>query len=384
VPLPANYVRGIDMQKRDFEVGLVSYLGGVQRRPGWWYYYLYAAAVKMPLGTWFLGAIAFALTLRRRRAPGAADELVLWAPALVVLALVSSQTGFNRHIRYVLPALPFYIIWASKSGCLIAGPRRAYAACILLAATGSAASSLAVYPHSLSYFNEAAGGPAHLLDSNIDWGQDLLALRRWFDLHPEAAGLKLAYFGPTPPRLAGIDAPMPPRGPTGRREDIDRIGDLGPHPGWFAVSVNYLYGYQHSPNDGAYFTYFRLFKPVAMAGYSIYIYHLSRTEAEEARGRLGLPPIEDRGRTPAWDRAEPPDRGSLLRWPARGVRPSAPLLAARCNPWAARFSVRPGYSPSPGAHGGRLLAGTVDHGPTPRRRGPPARKLASGLRSRQR
>jgi hypothetical protein len=39
-----------------------------------------------------------------------------------------------------------------------------------------AASSLWVYPHSLSYFNEAAGGPLrgaeHLLGSNSDWGQD--------------------------------------------------------------------------------------------------------------------------------------------------------------------------------------------------------------------
>ena len=35
-------------------------------------------------------------------------------------------------------------------------------------------SSLAIYPHSLSYFNELAGGPTkghyHLIDSNIDWG----------------------------------------------------------------------------------------------------------------------------------------------------------------------------------------------------------------------
>lgn len=38
-------------------------------------------------------------------------------------------------------------------------------------------STLSVYPHSLAYFNEAAGGPEngekHLLHSNLDWGQDL-------------------------------------------------------------------------------------------------------------------------------------------------------------------------------------------------------------------
>lgn len=46
-----------------------------------------------------------------------------------------------------------------------------------------AASSLSIYPHSLSYFNESVGGPLngphHLLGSNVDWGQDLLYLEEW-------------------------------------------------------------------------------------------------------------------------------------------------------------------------------------------------------------
>ncbi len=52
-------------------------------------------------------------------------------------------------------------------------------ACPLLATISLcwlAASSLWIYPHSLSYFNESIGGPLngpeHLLGSNVDWGQD--------------------------------------------------------------------------------------------------------------------------------------------------------------------------------------------------------------------
>jgi hypothetical protein len=49
----------------------------------------------------------------------------------------------------------------------------------------SVGSSLWYYPHSLSYFNELVGGPMggpkHLLDSNIDWGQDLFYLKDWLD-----------------------------------------------------------------------------------------------------------------------------------------------------------------------------------------------------------
>jgi hypothetical protein len=40
--------------------------------------------------------------------------MVLLAPLAVILALVSSQTGFNHHLRYVLPIFPFAFIWASK------------------------------------------------------------------------------------------------------------------------------------------------------------------------------------------------------------------------------------------------------------------------------
>ena len=54
VPLPANYLRGIDEQRRDLESRWRSYLAGEWRRTGWWYYYLYALAVKVPLGIWAL------------------------------------------------------------------------------------------------------------------------------------------------------------------------------------------------------------------------------------------------------------------------------------------------------------------------------------------
>lgn len=46
-------------------------------------------------------------------------------------------------------------------------------------------SSLWLYPHSLSYFNEVIGGPLngprHLLGSNVDWGQDLRYVKWWLD-----------------------------------------------------------------------------------------------------------------------------------------------------------------------------------------------------------
>lgn len=292
VPLPENYVRGIDVQKADFEDGMWSYLCGEQKLGGWWYYYLYALALKVPLGTWLIGLSAVALTCYSRScSAGWRNELVLLAPAVVVLVLVSSQTGFSRHLRYVLPAFPFAFVWISKIARAVDLRQRSV---ITIQATGLAwlvVSSLTVYPHSMSYFNELAGGPtgghSYLVDSNIDWGQDLLHLRDWLDEHPEAHPLHLAYFGFVDPRVAGIEFEPVPPGPTSAGADIIPPENLGPRPGWYAISVNHLKGYRHYDHDRPIYTYFQRFRPAAMVGYSIYIYHINSDEANSIRCEFG-------------------------------------------------------------------------------------------------
>ena len=51
VPLPLDYLQGIDCQRNDFEVGGRSYLHGRWAPRGWWYYYLIGLGIKTPLGT---------------------------------------------------------------------------------------------------------------------------------------------------------------------------------------------------------------------------------------------------------------------------------------------------------------------------------------------
>jgi hypothetical protein len=163
-----------------------------------------------------------------------------------------------------------------------------------LALGWSVVSSLSVYPHSLSYFNELVGGPKnghqHLVNSNIDWGQDLLYLKAWVDEHPEARPLAVAYFGTCDPRVAGIDCVHMPRAHVAFRERACVLPDVpGPRPGWYALSVNEI----RWPTRE--FEYFLRFQPVAMAGYSIYIYHITLHEADRVRRELGLPELRDEG-----------------------------------------------------------------------------------------
>jgi hypothetical protein len=276
VPLPAEYLQGIDVQRRDFESKLPSYLAGQWRDRGWWYYYIYALGVKEPLGSWALVLWGLAMTLARR--PGSArweNEAALWLPAATVLIFVSSQTGFNHHMRYILPAFPFIAVATGKVGRFLR-LHRPWARILLIALLSWIVGSvLLVYPHVMSYFNEAAGGPEHghnhLVDSNIDWGQDLLYLRDWLREHPEVRPLRLAVFHFLDPRLLGIDFELAPPGPPGWEEEMPPA-QLGPQPGYYAVSVNFLRGITFVIPDGMggwkwidrhdAFTYFRNFQPI--------------------------------------------------------------------------------------------------------------------------
>ncbi len=329
VPLPMNYLQGIDTQRMDFEEGLSSYLNGQRQIGGWWYYYLYALVIKMPLGTLFLMGLAICVTIfgHGKNAPWC-NEIIVLMPGLVILVFVSSQTGFSIHSRYVLPVLPFFFIWISKVARAFKIKKRVFIistqhppryidkwcislaslasnALVIIATTCSIGSCLWAYPHSLSYYNELIGGPKnghyHLLNSNTSWGQDLYFLKRWYDDNCKYRPLYLAYFGFLDPRLSGIEFTIPSVGPqVSLPQSCANAGMQGPLPGWYAIDVNHLQGVRLPAPDGRggwrmiadndhNLTFFQHFEPVAMAGYSIYIYHISLDDANQVRRELNLP-----------------------------------------------------------------------------------------------
>ena len=202
VPLPEDMVIGMDLQKWDFDRPRSSYFRGEWRDYGWWYYYLYALAIKGPLGTWSLLLLA-AIGAVRWSAWRASwrDHLILLLPMMLVLGAASAETGLNRHVRYVLPIIPLAFVLISRTFVVFepsseqgdkAGRghgeallRHLVAAC----ASWLVLSSLWIYPHSHSYFNELIGGPLnaspHMNASNLDWGQDLKFVKEWCERHPD-------------------------------------------------------------------------------------------------------------------------------------------------------------------------------------------------------
>ena len=314
VPFPKDYIAGIDLQRRDFEHYKPSYLRGTFKETGWWYYYLYAMLVKTPLGVLGLFAILlflkaykklqFPLNYQRTRGSGRGNQDVFWGlmfPGISLLFFISMQTGFSEHLRYLLPFYPLWFIWLSqiakaeswiiiKNKGLLYSLKGASIVCIIW----FIGASLWYFPHSMSYFNELAGGPSngvkHLLGSNVDWGQDLLFLKKWMDQNSEVQTLCLDYLGGFTPSDVGI-----------KTNQISYSKDKAKlDPGWYALSVSSLYRSGFF-SDGKYkelsiqkqLNDLQSRTPVAMAGYSIYIYYITLEEANRVRRELGVPELTE-------------------------------------------------------------------------------------------
>ena len=454
VPLPKHYLAGFDEQKLESEgvegQGYPVYLCGQLRRTGWWWYYLFALGVKVPLGTWLLTAVAVWVAwrggavpagqrnpvfsekprfwsrarnwIRSKRlpddsaqVPGASsnlrDELVLLAPPLALLMMMSLVTDIDLGLRYVLPGFPFWFVAISRVGSILT-PRAKTGSASLVAAQRAAKDSSYVpvpivsqprsarwiaaivalallwnlaacryHPHHLAYFNELVGGPdsggRYLIDSNLDWGQDLVGLAQWLRENHPGESVGLAYFGNVDPSILSWDAEplefsLPPlRGlddiilvaigregqlqelrqrrfeellaegfdpqtarsqvslaglwnesPT--REQIIQLLDLrdGAQPGLYAISANFVFGlpFRLRDHDGNLwharenaYGYFRKLEPVHRVGYSIFVYEVSLEQANRLRHETGLPPVE-RKPMPQRSTTAPKPPAELAAW----------------------------------------------------------------------
>ena len=210
-PLPQDWV-GFATQMHHQASGGPSYLLGERRMTGWWYYYLVALAVKVPLTFWLLAAARLGLSGASDPDPPARSYNAL-LPLVFFLYLAITAVGSSRNygVRYLLPLAPLAIVWVSAVGerCRAVSKRvRVLAWTAVVAGLGGYVFAVAgVHPHELTYFNALAGGPRGgrriLADSNLDWGQGLKSLARLQRQQPELADITLYYFGDTEPMHYG-------------------------------------------------------------------------------------------------------------------------------------------------------------------------------------
>ena len=241
-------------------IGHRSFLHGTFSETGFWYYFPVAFLIKTPLPSIALLIVSCLFYWKTRSEDQRNEWFNQWfliIPTAIYL-LLFMVNRINIGLRHILPIYPFLFVYASRTTRLKSRIMPAILAVLMI---WLAWNTYSIYPHYLSSFNGLIGGPDHghewLIDSNIDWGQDLKGLAQW--LHERKDPLvKMAYFG-----LDDRDY---------RNITWDEL-KCGPQPGLIAISVNRLVGFDL--NDSACSAWLRGHKPIAKIGYSIFIYNIS-------------------------------------------------------------------------------------------------------------
>lgn len=271
VPLPRAFVEGFDRQKADSDYSeFPAFLMNRWSADGFRIYYLAAFGMKESLPFLILLAAAmFSLVWQRGQPFRAKEMLLLCYLPLIIFLVLSCLNRLNIGVRYLLPAYPFFCILIARlyrSG----GELRGTCLMLPLLFVLHSVSVFRIAPHYTSYFNELSGGAAsgyhYLIDSNIDWGQDLLSLKKYMSEH-HIEKVQLAYFGHGLPEFYGIN--------------YEPLASA-PHSGYVAISVTLLQGnpylltYIEPPQlvDLGHFGFMRNLQPVGRAGYSILIYQI--------------------------------------------------------------------------------------------------------------
>ena len=201
--LPEAYLFGLAYARAEAS-GRTGFLDGEESNAGWFRYFPELFLFKTPLAFLALAGWTIGATVRTARGRSFDGWCVALPP--LALAAVSIASRFNIGHRHIAAVYPFLCVAAAPAGAWLAerGLRRIAAAALV---AGCAVSFVFATPGYLSYFNVLAGGPRgawrHVVDSNIDWGQDLRRLESWMDARG-VAEVDLAYFGTADPRAYGI------------------------------------------------------------------------------------------------------------------------------------------------------------------------------------
>ena len=189
----------------------------------------YPAAIVLKWPTVLLALVLATLLMGVRKVCRAPADLLVMCAFAAVFLFFAIQSKYDIGERHILPLYPFALliagsIWEhvvalkARIGTEIPtwwGPKRINynIIALLLVLVLNAADALRAAPDYLTYFNvmvRPQNSWRYLTDSNLDWGQGLIAVRDYELKHP-GESIKLAYFGSVNPALYGVRAtPLAP------------------------------------------------------------------------------------------------------------------------------------------------------------------------------
>ncbi len=239
--LPEAYLYGLAYVKTTLR-GRPAFLDGELSNYGFKSFFARAFIYKTPLSLFALVAAGACIAFARWRRRSITSGIALWKIAgrdlakltpiwaiIAIYSLFAFSSPLNIGHRHLLPIYPalFIACGACAHGVRFVSFRFAVALIGFLLGW-QLIDSFQTRPDYLAYFNQATGGPdngyKHLVDSSVDWGQDLPALKTW--LEENRAGhnreqIYLAYFGTAQREWYGIAArELPENGRNGRLEPL--------------------------------------------------------------------------------------------------------------------------------------------------------------------
>lgn len=274
--LPEGFLHGVSLVQLG-SVSRSSFLNGRYSATGFRSYFFWTTLYKLTIPALLVVACGLVLAVRRR-----SEWLPFLAWPVIIYLGTAVVSAINIGHRHILPIFPFVYI-ACGCAVMLVKTRRALAVPaigVLLAIASNVVFAWPVAPlwnRHLSYVNEFAGGPwdsNEVVDSNIDWGQDLPRLATWLREHKIDEPVNLIYFGTADPQYSGLRYINAPLGYYGKPE----VGfDAMKVPGYVAISANSYRGIIFAEDSRDFWRDYLDTKAerVGMAGYSIYIYRIT-------------------------------------------------------------------------------------------------------------
>ncbi len=286
----AQYLLGFLMVTAHATGGHMTYFFG-QLGTHWPDYFVFAYLLKEPIAAQiiFYASVLLLLLLASQKIIESQKEKrkekKLWLQENAALlgyaffaGLIFFMASINKlqlGIRYILPMFPFlYMFSAIMLGKLseILDKKKKIGlywtnvgllVALLLWYVGV---NITTFPSYLPYFNEFIGGSKegwkYMVDSNVDWGQDLIRVKDFMDQN-NIAKIKIDYFGG-----GDLDYYLGDR--------YEGWGyDKPPSTGWFAISASAIQWNTLNPlSRGNYHWLTDNYQPVEIIGNSILIYHV--------------------------------------------------------------------------------------------------------------
>ena len=289
----AQYLLGLFMVMQRAVGGNTTYFLGEVSAAGWRNYFPIVFSIKVPLSFLILILIALGSTACFVKKPvwsKPVSRVFQWIKNhfiefaflsfLVLYWLTTLKSNLNIGLRHILPTFPFlYILVSGQLKILgvhlpkVLGeglPKFILFALMFWYAFGA----LKIYPHYLAYFNELIGGPKngrqYVVDSNLDWGQDLKRLAQFVEKN-KINKIYVDYFGGGSVEYYLKEKYQPWHGDY-------QPGEL-PANSWLAISATFLSGGQGRPAPGfesltGFYNWLKQYEPIEIIGYSIFVYFI--------------------------------------------------------------------------------------------------------------